>query len=106
MPVMRLNAQLKCQTCGEKHVPNADGSPQINCAHCGAALVVNKSLPAGHQSKTKLTLLLLFIPLLVIALMVVFWISFQKTRKHPSYQQPTPAETVVMIKKQHYIELR
>lgn len=34
------------------------------------------------QSPKKLTFLFILLPILVVALMVVFWVIFQQTRKH------------------------
>ena len=55
----------------------------------------NKTPPKQPKpNNIKLTLMLILLPILVIALMIVFWVIFQENRKHPDTSE-LPSQTSV-----------
>jgi|GEM_PF-6473611 len=54
----------------------------------------NKEPNNGRQSPAKLTFLFVLLPVLVIALMIVFWVIFKETRKQVELTEQ-PAVSVI-----------
>jgi len=93
---MNTSYTFKCDACGASSVTQQDNKQFFKCQYCGSTVVLSSNQPSQQQtSKKKLSFILLIIPVLVIALMVVFWIVFQNIRAKPTVEQymPTVSET-------------
>jgi len=88
---MKNSHTFKCDACGASSVSQQSSHPVFECQYCGSSVLVNiGQQPPTQTSKTKLSLLLIAIPLLVITLMVVFWLVFQNVRVQNHLEQNVP----------------
>ncbi len=82
-----MGQNIQCGACGASSVIKHLDKSMLECRYCGALMAFSEN-PPQHSSPqpdykpAKLVLLLVMLPIIVIALMVVFWEVFQKIRKH------------------------
>lgn len=84
---MNNNQTIKCNACGASSVTLNKVTNLLECQYCGATMQNMQHPAVQPQSKTKLTAIMISLPLIVIALMVVFWMAFQNIRVHTAVDQ-------------------
>ncbi len=84
---MNNNQTIKCNACGASSVTLNKETNLLECQYCGATMQNMQHPAVQPQSKTKLTAIMISLPLIVIALMVVFWVAFQNMRVHTPVDQ-------------------
>lgn len=88
--IMKTGESIQCPSCGASSVLLRPNKPVLECEYCGSMMGYqppehNKTEPT---KTSKLTLLLVMLPLIVIALMVIFWLVFQHIREQTQITQP------------------
>jgi hypothetical protein len=83
---MKIGQTIQCKACGASSVTKHQVQSILECQYCGALMTYTESTSSqtiqhAHQKPAKLGFLLVMIPVLVIALMVLFWLVFQNIRK-------------------------
>jgi len=86
---MKIGQKIQCQACGASSVIKHANKALLECEYCGAMMTFSEDskIPSTIQSQhrpAKLGFLLVMIPILVIALVVIFWLVFQNIRKNRS----------------------
>lgn len=88
---MTKNQNIKCSACGASSATRNNATDLLECQYCGSMMSHSGQAPV-KQSKTKLTVIMISLPLIVVALMVVFWVAFKNMRVHTSVEQYYPTE--------------
>ena len=88
---MTKNQNIKCSACGASSAIKNTSTDLLECQYCGS-MMSHSGQATVKQSKTKLTVIMVSLPLIVVALMVVFWVAFKNMRVHTSVEQYYPSE--------------
>jgi len=98
---MKIGQKIQCQACGASSVNKLEDQSMLECQYCGAMMTFSEDskIPSTIQSQhrpAKLGFLLVMIPILVIALMVIFWLVLQNNRSIDSYEAEVSAVAVTL----------
>lgn len=101
--MMKIGQSIQCPSCGASSVIKHDNQPIIECEYCGSMMRFTPNSTSSEKTKpAKLTFLLIMVPVIVVALMIVFWMVFQNIRKHTNIndftEQPNVQTDRVAIK--------
>jgi len=93
---MKIGKKIVCQGCGASSLLRHETLSVLECEYCGGLMSFSDEstqITEDRHKPTKLTFLLIIIPVSVIVLMMVFWFVFTNIRKHrtlESYEVKMP----------------
>ncbi len=89
---MTKNQNIKCSACGASSAIKNTSTALLECQYCGS-MISHSGTAVDKQSKTKLTVIMVSLPLIVVALMVVFWLGFKSIRVNTPVEHYFPDGT-------------
>ncbi|WP_154223583.1 hypothetical protein [Marinicella rhabdoformis] len=101
---MKHNQTIKCNACGASSVTKNKTTELLECQYCGS--VMRHSEPVViKQSKTKLSAIMISLPLIVVVLMVIFWVAFKNMRVNTPVEHYFPDGTTQVDHQKNIVPL-